>query len=629
MRTIRKLPESAVGLIAAGEVLERPAGAIKELIENSLDAGAKRITVTLETGGIDLLTVEDDGAGIEPEELPLAVERHATSKLELTGDIPDLTNLDYLGFRGEALASLAAVSNLTVTSARNGAGASITVKAGTIGEVKPAALTKGTIIRAERLFYNTPARLKFLKTPRSEYLATADMMKRLAICAPQTGFVLYDGGRTAFSYAAREGDFYERTRLRLSDIMGQDFVENSIFAEKTRDGATLTGFISLPTFHRANGLSQYLFVNGRSVRDKNFTGALRAAYQEFTAKDRFPVAALFLTLPPGEVDVNAHPAKAEVRFRDAAAVRGLLVSGVRDALATVGARVSGHVAQSALKTFRQENDFRELEVREGGEDHSPFPLSYRNHFSAPPTIKSDLKIAFERKLYAPFDKDTLTTSRETAFVSEPQKSEIAPPDPVLFEQAPPLLGFAVGQVHNTYIISQTETGMIVIDQHAAHERIILEKTRDGLKQGGLKKQALLIPEIVEVGEAGCAAFIQNAVTLSELGLTIEAFGLKEVLVREIPAFLITENVKAMTVDLCDTLLDSSLGLLSAEEKINYICATFACHHSVRAGRKLTLPEMNALLREMERTANSGQCNHGRPVYVSLAKKDIEKLFGRK
>ena len=627
---IRRLNESAISLIAAGEVLERPAGAVKELIENAMDAGARRITVILEEGGLRAIIVEDDGRGIPPEELPLAVERHATSKLILTDDIPDLLNLDYLGFRGEALASLGAVSDLTISSKVKGAETAfaLTVSAGKLGEVVPTSAPQGTRIEARNLFYNTPARLKFLKTARSEFLAVADTVKRLAMSAPDIGFTLIDGSRTALSYPPGTGDLFDMRLRRLAEIVGADFVENAVSVEKERDGIRIEGMTSLPTFHRANGMSQYLFVNNRSVRDKTFSGALRAAYQEFTAKDRFPVTVLFLTLPGEAVDVNAHPTKAEVRFRDAGGVRGFIISAVRDAISGVGHRVSGHVAQATLKTLAKETvPAPQVEAALAAPSSPPPQAFLRAQPSAPRFSFS----SFEKKAYPPITPVSPPSAPQTV-LANPEPVKPAPP-PVQPEEADnrdiPPLGYAVGQVHETYIVAQTADSMVIVDQHAAHERIMLEKVRDGLKKGGLARQALLIPEIIDVGEAGVALFAEKATFLLSLGLLIEPFGLKEVLVRELPAFLNKENIKKLILDLADSLADDSAGVNAVEEKINHICATFACHHSVRAGRKLSVPEMNALLRQMETTPHSGQCNHGRPVYVSLEKKDIERLFGRK
>jgi DNA mismatch repair protein MutL len=605
--TIRQLPPVLVNRIAAGEVVERPAAAAKELVENAIDAGASRIEVTLREGGQSLITVVDDGLGMSADELSLAVERHCTSKLP----DDDLLRIRSLGFRGEALPSIGAVSRLLITSRkRGGEGAwSLAVEGGVKGAPQPAALGGGTRVEVRDLFYATPARLKFMKTPRSERDQAVDVVQRLAMAYPAIAFtVIGDEGRVLLRLSAvapaLERDQQAARRERLAAILGASFADNALALDAQRESVRLTGLAGLPTLNRATARDQYLFVNGRPVRDKLLVGAVRGAYQDFLARDRHPMVALFLDLLEDEVDVNVHPAKAEVRFRDAALVRGLIVGALRQALAAAGHRASTTVAASAVAAFRP-----------GGDRAPP------HGWGAPP-------IAFSRGLaeaaadyQAPFSDD-LGLALGVA----------APPAP-LPDEAPDArqsypLGAARAQLHETYIVAQTDDGIVIVDQHAAHERLVYERMKRDLADRGVARQMLLLPEVVELEEGAAMRLAARAGELAELGLVLEAFGSGAVVVREVPALLGETNVQGLVRDLADELAE--LGdALALKERLEEVCGTLACHGSVRAGRRLTQAEMDALLRQMEATPHSGQCNHGRPTYVELRLADIERLFGRR
>jgi DNA mismatch repair protein MutL len=595
---IRQLDDAAINRIAAGEVVERPASAVKELMENALDAGAARIEVAVADGGKTLIRITDDGCGIAPEDLPLALARHATSKI----DGSDLLDIHSFGFRGEALPSLGAVGRLTITSrARGHDAAEITVAGGQLGAVRPAARGPGTTITLRDLFYATPARLKFLRSDRAETQAIADTVKRLAMAAPRVAVTLRDvsgggEGRVMFRAEAETGDLFDALSDRLARIMGREFTDNALCIDATREGLRLSGYAALPTYSRGAAVAQYLFVNGRPVRDRMLAGALRAAYQDVLARDRHPAAALFIDCDPHLVDVNVHPAKSEVRFRDPGLARGLIVSGLRHALAEAGHRASSTVAGATLGAFRTPGHAQPYQM------DRPSPQA-RN-------------IAYQAQ--APGFAE-MADSWSGRVEEAPQGGEETP------ATALPL-GGARAQIHENYIIAQTESGMVIVDQHAAHERLVYERLK-AQAESGIAAQALLIPEIVDLPEADCATLMDHAGDLATLGLVIEPFGAGSVAVRETPALLGPLNASALLRDILDELRDAGdSGALRA--RIDAVLSRMACHGSVRSGRRMSGEEMNALLREMERTPKSGQCNHGRPTYVELRLSDIERLFGR-
>ncbi|MDX8354559.1 DNA mismatch repair endonuclease MutL [Cognatiyoonia sp. IB215182] len=589
---IRQLDDAAINRIAAGEVLERPSSAVKELVENSIDAGARRIEVVIADGGKTLIRVTDDGCGIAATDLPLALSRHATSKI----DGSDLLNITSFGFRGEALPSLGAVGRMTITSRVPGEDAAmITVAGGKTETVRPAALSNGTVIELRDMFYATPARLKFLRTDRAEAQAIGDVIKRLAMAAPFVTFILRDASngdqRTTFRADAETGDLFDALHGRLRTVLGKDFAENALRIDAQRDGLHLTGYAALPTFSRGAAVAQYLFVNGRPVRDKMLLGALRAAYMDVLSRDRHPVAALFVDCDANLVDVNVHPAKSEVRFRDPGTVRGLIISGLRHALAEAGHRASTTVADATLGAM------------------TPQPRTARVYQMDRPSF-SARSMTFQAQ--APGFQETPSARIEPVIEDEPADLP---------------LGAARAQVHENYIIAQTETGIVIVDQHAAHERLVYEKLKKQMAENGVAAQALLIPEIVEMNAGDAAQLLETADDLARLGLTIEPFGGGAIAVRETPAILGEVNAEAMLRDILDELADQgdSASLLS---KIEAILSRVACHGSIRSGRRMQGAEMNALLREMEATPLSGQCNHGRPTYVELKLSDIERLFGR-
>ncbi len=641
---IRLLPETLVNRIAAGEVVERPAAAVKELVENAIDAGATRIDVVVRDGGKSMITITDDGCGMTPDELSLAVERHATSKLP--GD--DLLDIQSLGFRGEALPSIGAVSHLTLTSRPRGADSawSLTVDAGAKGTPQPAALVQGTRIEVRDLFAAVPARLKFLKAPRTEYDHIADSLERLAMAHPGIAFTLSDGGRTGLRLSAAQGDLLDARLARLGALMGRDFQENAVPVEAEREGVTLSGWIGLPTLHRPTARHQHLFVNGRPVRDKLMVGAVRAAYADFLPRDRHPLLALFLQIDPQEVDVNVHPAKAEVRFRDQGLVRGLIVGSLKRTLADAGHRASTTVGLATLGALRPEPSEAGDAGDAGGFTPSPLPYgrssqgssrgssqsgSWNGGYAAStvPRGLAERSAAFQ----APHPTGGQAglpplQGRLSGFTPAARPPEYAP----AAASAPPLdshpLGAARAQLHATYIVAQTSEGIVIVDQHAAHERLVYERMKAALLEGGVKRQALLIPELVEMDELSATRLLTRTAELAELGLAVEGFGPGCVLVREVPALLGQADVKNLVRDLAEELVE--LGdTLSLKERLEEVCGTLACHGSVRAGRTLGVEEMNALLRQMEATPHSGQCNHGRPTYVELKLADIERLFGRR
>jgi DNA mismatch repair protein MutL len=590
--TIRRLSPTLVNQIAAGEVIERPASVVKELVENAVDAGASDIDISLEKGGVTLIRVRDNGKGMAADELALAIERHATSKLP----DDDLLAIHFLGFRGEALPSIGSVSRLAITSRRrdDAQAHSIRIEAGVISEVMPAALTQGTLVEVRDLFYAIPARLKFLKSERTELMAVTDIIERLAMAHPDIRFRLSHDGRVVRDFAGLTKDWMTAAPQRLEKIIGAGFAANTVAVDATREGLHLTGFVGLPTFSRGNAQSQYLFVNRRPVKDRLLLGVIRAAYQDVLARDRYPVAALFLEVPPEQVDVNVHPAKSEVRFRDSQLVRGLLLGAVKAALGEHGQRASSAITQAALAAFTPQS----------------YPAAARYQGAAAPAY-------------------TVAEPEHSLWRSAPLMPQHRPQEQVdvaRYEEAP--LGAAVAQIHGTYIVAQTKQGLVVVDQHAAHERLMYEKFKAQMAQDGVMRQALLLPEPVELTDAQAARLMARNSEWAELGLVLESFGDTTVLVREIPAVLGDTDVAGLVRDLADDLSFYDDGL-ALKDRIDAVLSTMACHGSVRAGRALRIDEMNALLRQMEATPFSGQCNHGRPTYVSLKLLDIEKLFGRK
>ena len=597
---VRQLSESIVNRIAAGEVVERPASVVKELVENALDAGARRVDVLTDGGGRRLIRVTDDGEGMTRADLALSVDRHATSKLK--GD--DLLAIDTLGFRGEALPSIGAVARLTITTRyKNEPHAwTITVDAGEKSDVKPAALGQGTSVEVRDLFYATPARLKFLKTDRSEAEAVREVVRRLAMSRPDVAFTLAGEERAPVTWAAANDELG-----RLGDVLGPNFRANAFRVDAEREGVRVQGFAGLPTLSRANTLGQYLFVNGRPVRDKVLVGAVRGAYADYLPRDRHPLLALFVTLQAREVDVNVHPAKTEVRFRDGGLVRGLIVRALKEALAREGQRAATTGGSATIAAFRPL-----AMARRGSYDWQRSPARPPGYVSA----RSATALGFAEAAQAAFE------------VGEPSADagvESFAPAAELIERP---LGAARAQVHETYIVSQTRDGLVIVDQHAAHERIVYERMKAAIGKTGVARQILLIPEIVELDETDAARLVARAGELARFGLVIEAFGPGAVAVRETPSMLGEIDVQGLLFDLAEHMAewDDELPL---ERRLLHVSATMACHGSVRAGRRLKPDEMNALLREMEETPNSGQCNHGRPTYVELKLTDIERLFGRR
>lgn len=611
---IRILPDTLVNQIAAGEVIERPASVVKELVENAIDAGASSIEITLVDGGKSLIAVADNGKGMAREDLELAVERHATSKLP----DDDLFHIGYLGFRGEALPSIASVARLSVTSRSRQAenGWRMEVNGGVKQSPVPAASAAGTRVEVRDLFYAAPARLKFLKTAAGEVTQCVDIVNRIALANPQISFYLIDEQKKKISLNACQGELFDARLKRLSDVMGREFGENSLLINAERDHLRISGYVSLPTYNKANSLSQYLFVNNRPVRDKLLLGAVKGAYQGVLEIGRYPLCALFFDVDPDYVDVNVHPTKAEVRFFDGAAVRGLLVSAIRNAL-TAGSRQTA--APANLTSFLQDSlenasltapllmsDDKE-EAAFLNDCHQPAPSAFRRTLPPLPSRPRTAALPeLERKFSVRAEED----------------------DNSRYADADGVLGQAKAQFHNTYIISQTEDSIVLIDQHAAHERIVMEKMKKALNEGRKPAtQMLLIPEIVELDACDKQRLLENAENLDQLGLSVEEFGPSAVIVREIPALIKDCDTQKLVHDLAEQIAEWGSDF-ALTEKLNHIVATMACHGSVRAGRSLNLAEMNHLLREMEQTPNSGQCNHGRPTYIELKLKDIDKLFHR-
>jgi DNA mismatch repair protein MutL len=605
---IRPLDEAAINRIAAGEVVERPASAVKELVENALDAGATRISVDYTAGGKVLIRVTDDGCGMTPQDLPLAVARHATSKI----DGSDLLNIHSFGFRGEALASLGAVGRLTLTSRAIGFdGATLSVEAGRISPPKPASAQKGTIVELRDLFFATPARLKFLRSDRAESSAIADVMRRLAMAEPHVSFTLTemaDSPRQIFRADAGSGDFFDALQGRLLGILGREFTDNALKIDIERDGMHLVGYAALPTYSRGSSVQQFVFVNGRPVLDRMLLGALRVAYFDFLSRDRHPAAVLNLICDPERVDVNVHPAKSEVRFREPDAARSLIITGLRTALSGAGHRASTTVGDATLAALRPAAPFenRVYQMDRPSQGSLARGLSWQAPYGQAPSGQ------------APYGQ------LPTGFAEAPQ----ARLEPQETDGINHPLGAARAQVHENYIIAQTATGMVIVDQHAAHERLVYERLKRQMAEHGITAQALLIPEIVELSAHDAARLLEVADELARFGLTIEAFGGAAIAVRETPAILGTVSAAHLLRDVLDELADLGQSI-SLQSKIEAILSRMACHGSIRSGRQMRADEMNALLREMEATPHSGQCNHGRPTYVELQLHDIERLFGRR
>ena len=593
---IRQLSPETINRIAAGEVVERPASVVKELVENALDAGATEIEVVTASGGLSLIRVTDDGGGMPAEDLALAVERHATSKLSEE----DLFAIRTLGFRGEALPSIGSIARLTILSRARGAADAfaLSVDRGAKGKVKPAAGNAGTCVEVRDLFSSVPARLKFLKSERAENQAVSEIVKRLAMAHPAVGFTLTTGERAGLRYP-REGAGPDGLLQRLGRIMGREFMDDAVPVSGEREGISVSGFAGLPTLHRPDAAQQFLFVNGRPVKDKLLIGAVRAAYGDLIPRGRHPLLALFVSLPPQEVDVNVHPAKIEVRFRDSGRVRSLLVNALAAALHAAGHRASAGNGVAALQELR------------------PNVVQFerpRPSYFAP---RGSAAFGLAEAMQAPLDVMASPSADARAFTA---------PVAEALQDRP--LGAARAQLHENYIVAQTRDGVVIVDQHAAHERLVYERLKAMLADGGVAWQGLLVPVVVEVGDDEAMALADKAGELAELGLVLEAFGAGAIVVREVPALLGDGDVTRLVKDIAaDIVRDGTSTAL--QERLLSICATIACHGSVRSGRRLTPEEMNALLRDMEATPYSGQCNHGRPTYVELKLADIEKLFGRR
>jgi DNA mismatch repair protein MutL len=600
--TIRLLPDGVINRIAAGEVVERPASAVKELVENAIDAGAVNIEVRVSEGGRALIQVSDDGHGMSHDDLTLAIARHATSKLPRDDD---LSNIATLGFRGEALPSIAAVSRLEISSRQAGGENAwmLSVEGGVAGAPVPAARSSGTTVSVRDLFFATPARLKFLKTERTELGHINDILSRLAMARPDIGFALLDNGREVLR-APAGADLLDNRLARLALIIGRDFSENAVEVKAEREGVHLTGYAGLPTYNRATARQQYLFVNGRPVRDRLLAGAVRGAYHDFLGGGRHPVLALFVEISPDAVDVNVHPAKTEVRFRDTGVVRGLIVGSLKRGLAEAGHRAATTVSHAALGAVRPgDGSFQPSLPAHGGASRETYPGA-----SAPAMRGlSDVASTYQAPLATP-------------------TGEVAEEAPEAGEDFP--LGAARGQVHGTYIVAQTTDGIVIVDQHAAHERLVYEQMKAALNSGGVARQMLLLPEVVELEESAVARLVARQQELGELGLVLEGFGPGAVIIRETPAMLGEGDVQNLVRDLAEELAEFG-ETVALKEKLSEVCCSMACHGSVRAGRRLKAAEMNALLRQMEATPHSGQCNHGRPTYVELKLADIERLFGRR
>ena len=606
---IKQLDETVINKIAAGEVVERPASAVKELIENSIDAGSTDIFIEVADGGKTLIRVTDDGHGMSEIDLPMALRRHATSKLKNN----NLLDINSFGFRGEALPSLGAVGRLRIVSHKEGHGAyEITVNGGDFSNTKPAARVPGTTIELRDLFYATPARLKFLRSNKSELKAITDAVKGLSISTPSVGFTLIDKtagkSRMLLQVQKESDDSIKAKKNRLSRILGQEFSKNAISIDVTRDDINLTGYVCLPTYARASNAMQYFYVNSRQVRDKQLIGALRAAYSDFMPRDRFPAAAIYINCRSEFVDVNVHPGKAEVRFRDPQSVRSLIVTGIKKLIAIEGQRSSSTLSTAALGSMRHGT----LDMTSTVEEKFDNKLRSRNYTGINRSPSKIIEPAF-KETWEPSARDLGTNDQTSKFKEE-------------FENFP--LGAPLAQFNENYIISQNDDGIVIIDQHAAHERLVYEKLKKQIKDNKIEVQVLLVPEILEFSESEILILLEYKDKLSVYGLKINQFGINSIAVQEIPAILNSENIGKLISDILDELADLE-NSESLEKKIDAVLSRIACHGSIRSGRRLRIEEMNSLLREMENTPNSGQCNHGRPTHISLKLSDLERLFGRK
>ena len=608
---IRLLPNGLINKIAAGEVIERPASAVKELVENSIDAGASKIEIIMRNGGRTFISVTDNGCGMSKQDLVLAVERHATSKLPND----NLDSISTLGFRGEALPSIGAVSRLSIkTRSKNmDTGWSINVTGGDIEAATPSSLKMGTQVEIRDLFYATPARLKFLKTDRTETGRTIEVIRRIAMVNPNISFTLNDGNRTNIRFNEVRGNLPNIKLSRIGEVLGRDFEENSLLIEAEREGFILTGYAGLPTLNRRTSSHQFLFVNGRPVQDKLLYGAVRAAYSDFLAYDRHPLVVLFLDAPKSTLDVNVHPAKSEVRFQEPGLVRGLIIGALKKTLTEAGYQTSSTVSNAALGILNKSiSKVASTGVRRSSQSYKNFNSPQNNH------LHSSLATNEIANEYLDLNSAPMARNNSTSNQSFETLNEIA--------SFP--LGAAQAQLHKNYIVAQTNEGFVIVDQHAAHERLVYEKMKIHLKEGGIKRQVLLIPEVVDLENAKIQRLLELKDDFTRLGLILEKFGEGAILVREIPSILGDINIKNLVIDIADELEEFGSSTV-LEDKLGHICGTIACHSSVRSGRTLRIEEMNALLREMEATPHSGQCNHGRPTYVELKLSDIEKLFGRR
>ena len=608
---IRRLPNGLINKIAAGEVIERPASAVKELVENSIDAGATKIEIIMRNGGRTFISVTDNGCGMSKQDLVLAVERHATSKLPTD----NLDNISTFGFRGEALPSIGAVSRLTIKTRSKDmdTGWSINVTGGDIEAVVPSSVKIGTQVEIRDLFYATPARLKFLKTDRTETGRTIEVIRRIAMVNPNISFTLNDGTRTNIRFNGAQGNLPNIQLSRIGEVLGRDFEENSLLIEAEREGFILTGYAGLPTLNRRTSSHQFLFVNGRPVQDKLVYGAVRAAYSDFLAYDRHPFVVLFLDAPKSTLDVNVHPAKSEVRFQEPGLVRGLIIGALKKTLTEAGYQTSSTVSNAALGILNKSiSKVAPTDARSPGHSYQTREPSQNNYL---PSSFANNEIA---------NRHLSLNSAPMARTDSPSHQSFES----LNEMASFPLGAAQAQLHKNYIVAQTNEGLVIVDQHAAHERLVYEKMKIDLKEGGIKRQVLLIPEVVDLEHVKIQRLLELKDDFARLGLILEKFGEGAILVREIPSILGDINVKSLVIDIADELEEFGSSTI-LEDKLGHICGTIACHSSVRSGRTLRVEEMNALLREMEATPHSGQCNHGRPTYVELKLSDIEKLFGRR
>lgn len=622
--SIRYLPDHLVNQIAAGEVIERPSAAVKELVENALDAGAKSVEITCREGGKSLIRISDDGRGMSKDELFVATDRHATSKLP----DDDLVHIQSLGFRGEALPSIGSVSRMNIKSRAEGSDEAweLSIEGGQKSEASPSSIPCGTQIEVRDLFYATPARLKFLKSDRSEYMAVRDVLIRLSMAFPEVSFKFIHDGKTVFNYQAEQVDFIDQKRARLGDVLGKEFYENALEIDAENENIKLTGYASLPTLNRGTSQYQFLFVNGRPVKDRVLIGALRAAYADVLARDRYPLVALFLEVPAEHVDVNVHPAKSEVRFRDDRKIRGMIISAIRHAIHEGGQNASTDMASKALSMMRPQNFGYEGSSFSGGRSgggasYSAHNYTVPNHSSAIPSSAHGNLAEAVQQMYEPW-QDIPPSARHEMHVDNHEAQQVYSDT-----QTYPL-GAARAQIHKNYIIAQNENGLVIVDQHAAHERLVYEKFKEQMEVSGIEKQGLLTPEIVDMGQDDVDRILAVGDDLSKMGLEVESFGPGAIAVRTIPSLLGDKvDIQKLIRDLSDEICEhgTAEGL---QERMNYVLATMACHSSVRSGRVLNAEEMNALLRQMEETPLSGQCNHGRPTWVELKLSDIEKLFGR-